>query len=139
MKGMVFTQLIEMADSMLGPDKVEAIIASSNLSTGGAYTAVGNYPHSEAVTLAAAFSEASGVPVPDLLHHFGEHMLKFFHQNYPAFFTKSPDAFSFLESVETYVHVEVRKLYPDAELPRFVTERMSPTLMHSNTNSSAKP
>ncbi|AKC82572.1 hypothetical protein IMCC26134_06920 [Verrucomicrobia bacterium IMCC26134] len=126
MKGMVFTQLIEMADTMLGPDQVEAIIAKADLPSGGAYTAVGNYPHSEAVTLVGAFSEASGVPVPALLEGFGEHMLRFFHSNYPAFFSTCPDAFTFLESVETYVHVEVKKLYPDAELPRFSTYRMGP-------------
>jgi hypothetical protein len=30
-----------------------------------------------------------------------------------------PDSFSFLASIEDVIHVEVRKLYPDAELPRF--------------------
>lgn len=127
MKGMVFTQLLEMADTMLGPDRVESIIAESNLPSGGAYTAVGNYPHAEAVTLVGAFSAASGIPVPDLLERFGEHMLEFFHRRYPMFFENCPDAFTFLESVETYVHVEVRKLYPDAELPRFVTAREGPS------------
>lgn len=136
MKGMVFTQLIEMADNMLGPEKVEAIIAASDLPSGGAYTAVGNYPHSEAVTLASAFSEASGVPVPDLLEAFGRHMLRYFHTNYPAFFKNCPDAFTFLESVETYVHVEVRKLYPDAELPRFVTAREGPGRLRFDYHSS---
>lgn len=136
MKGMVFTQLIEMADTMLGPDKVEAIIAASGLPSGGAYTSVGNYPHSEAVTLVAAFSEASGTPVPDLLVAFGRHLLRYFHTHYPAFFQKCPDAFTFLESVETYVHVEVRKLYPDAELPRFVTAREGPGLLRFDYHSS---
>ena len=31
-------------------------------------------------------------------------------------------ALSFLDSVENFVHVEVKKLYPDADLPRFITE-----------------
>lgn len=28
-------------------------------------------------------------------------------------------AFQFLKNIENYIHVEVRKLYPDAELPTF--------------------
>lgn len=136
MKGMIFTQLIEMADTMLGPDRVEMIIAESSLPSGGAYTAVGNYPHSEAVTLLDAFSAASGMPVPDLLGRFGEHMLAYFHSRYTAFFEKCPDAFSFFESIDSYVHVEVRKLYPDAELPRFVAARESPGRLRFDYHSS---
>jgi hypothetical protein len=136
MKGMVFTQLLEMADAMLGPDKVEEIVASANLPSGGAYTAVGNYPHEEAVTLVVAFSQASGVPVPDLLQQFGEHLLTFFAKRYPAFFPAGGDAFSFLEGVETYIHVEVRKLYPDAELPRFITAREQPDVLRFDYYSS---
>jgi len=78
MKGMIFTQLIEMADCMFGPEKAEAIITEANLPSGGAFTAVANYPHDEAVTLTVSFSHASGVPVPDLLKRFGDHMLQRF-------------------------------------------------------------
>jgi len=29
-----------------------------------------------------------------------------------------------LESIENHIHVEVKKLYPDAQLPRFKTKRL---------------
>ena len=32
-------------------------------------------------------------------------------------------AFSLLSSVQHYIHVEVKKLYPDAELPHFTIEQ----------------
>ena len=38
----------------------------------------------------------------------------------------APNAFDFLESIETYIHVEVKKLYPDAQLPQFKTKRLNP-------------
>jgi hypothetical protein len=44
-------------------------------------------------------------------------------KNYGHFFSHTKDAFEFLESIENYIHVEVHKLYPDAELPRFTTRR----------------
>ena len=41
------------------------------------------------------------------------------------FFVDKPDALSMLSAIEDEVHVEVRKLYPEAELPRFETERLA--------------
>jgi len=41
------------------------------------------------------------------------------------FFTRAAGLFDFLASVEHHIHVEVRKLYPDAELPTFIIEARS--------------
>ena len=58
----------------------------------------------------------------------------FFHslaKAYPSFVKESTDPLDFLEQVETYIHVEVRKLYPDAELPTFECSRPnSPDQLH---------
>ena len=45
------------------------------------------------------------------------------------FFKASDNAFDFLESIEKYIHVEVKKLYPDAQLPKFKTTRLSDTTL----------
>jgi len=68
--------------------------------------------------LVAAFSARSGAPVPELQRLFGHWMLKRFAAAYPAFFAAKTDALQMLEAIEGEVHVEVLKLYPDAELPR---------------------
>ena len=36
------------------------------------------------------------------------------------------DSFSFLKTIDEVVHIEVRKLYPDAELPSFETVEAGP-------------
>ena len=41
----------------------------------------------------------------------------------PEFFSGVKTSFEFLESVDGHIHVEVRKLYNDAELPEFTTTR----------------
>ena len=41
---------------------------------------------------------------------------------YPQFFEHHDHPFSFLESIDDHIHVEVKKLYPDAILPKFQTE-----------------
>ena len=123
MKGIIFTEFLDMVEDGMGYDTVDQLITESNLPSGGAYTAIGTYDHSEMVTLVSGLSKKTAIPVPDLLHAFGQYLFGTFEKNYSAFLNAAPDAFSFLESIEAYIHVEVRKLYPDAELPRFKTER----------------
>ena len=45
---------------------------------------------------------------------------------FPSFFNDCKHPLDFLAGVDGYVHVEVRKLYPDAELPRFHCTRTGP-------------
>ena len=123
MKGVVFTEFLEMVESRFSADMVDDIIDDANLPSGGAYTAVGTYPHDEMVALVVALSQRSGAAVRDLLLAFGEHLFGRFVVGYPAFFSDVSDAFTFLAGIEDIIHREVRKLYPDAELPRFDIER----------------
>lgn len=119
MKGMVFTEFFDMIEQVWSIDMVDKIIADSAVPSGGAYTAVGNYPHEEMVSLVVALSAASNIPVPDLIRTFGKHLFGRFVAGFPHFFEGINDTFTFLSGIETAIHAEVRKLYPDAELPTF--------------------
>lgn len=122
MKGVVFTEFLEMVEASFSADMVDDIIDDADLPSGGAYTAVSSYPHEEMVALVVALSKRSGMAVKDLLLAFGEHLFGRFVAGYPSFFVGVNDAFSFLAGIEDIIHAEVRKLYPDAELPRFDIE-----------------
>lgn len=123
MKGLVFTEFLEMVERKFSPAMVDDIIDDSDLPSGGAYTAVGTYPHSEMLALVQSLSKETRLPVPALVKIFGQHLFGRFVQLYPSFFRETRDAFDFLDSIENYVHTEVRKLYPDAELPTFAAQR----------------
>lgn len=123
MKGLVFTEFMEMVENKFSANIVDDIIDASDLPSGGAYTAVGTYPHSEMVALVQNLSHQTGLPVPILVKTFGQYLFGRFISLYPVFFKNAQDAFDFLESIENHVHTEVRKLYPDAELPTFETIR----------------
>ena len=123
MKGVVFTELLKMVEEAHGLDMVDTIIDNSDLPSGGGYTAVGTYDHSEAVALVVSLSKETGAAIPYLLKAFGEYLFGALARGYPAFLERAQDEFDFLEQVETYIHVEVRKLYPDAELPSFECSR----------------
>lgn len=129
MKGMVFVELLQMAEQAMGEEAVDDIIETCDLPSGGAYSAVGNYPCAELMTLVQAFSAQTGAPENDLQRAFGRWMHERFVVSYPAFFRDKPDALAMLAAIEGEVHVEVRKLYPDVELPTFETERLSPDVL----------
>ncbi|WP_270728202.1 heme NO-binding domain-containing protein [Shimia sp. Alg240-R146] len=123
MKGVVFVELIRMAESVMGEEAVDDILDKVNLESDGAFSSVGNYPCSELMTLVGAFGAHLNAPVEALQVQFGEWMFERFVEGYPAFFVGKHDGFDMLDSIENEVHVEVRKLYPEVELPTFATER----------------
>jgi Haem-NO-binding len=123
MKGIVFTEFIDMVESKFGYDMMDDIIESSNLPSGGIYTAVGTYDHTEMVQLVVGLSNRTEIPISQLLKTYGKHLFGVFTKGYPHFFENTDNVFDFFEQIDRYIHVEVRKLYPDAELPKFDTLR----------------
>jgi len=126
MKGVVFTEFLEMVEDHFSPDIADQIIEASDLPSGGVYTAVGTYDHAEIVALVQNLSAETKLGIDELLHTFGKHLFGRFVEGYPGFFEGEQDAFTFLKSVEEYIHVEVKKLYPDAELPSVIASLESP-------------
>ena len=101
----------------------------------GAYTSVGTYHHGEIFELVANLSKETNTPAGKLVKAFGKHLVLVFKMGYPTFFNQ-PNAFLFLKSVEGIIHVEVKKLYPDAELPRFEYEEPSENVLVMHYSSS---
>lgn len=119
MKGMIFTEFLDMVGDRFGLAVKDRVIAAAGGAHDGAYTAVGNYDHREMVAMAIELSAATRLPLNTLLVAFGQHVFGVFTQHYGHFFAEAPGAIAFLARIEDYIHVEVRKLYPDAELPGF--------------------
>ncbi|MGB0429980.1 MAG: heme NO-binding domain-containing protein [Bacteroidia bacterium] len=129
MKGIVFTEFFELVEDKFGYKMVDQVIESSNLPNNGSYTAVGTYPFNELATMLQNLSKHSGVSANDLLVAFGHHLFNTFYQGYSHFFAGIDNAFQFLSGIENYIHTEVRKLYPDAELPTIDTEKRGDKIM----------
>lgn len=123
MKGVVFTEFMELVESRMGLDMLDRIITEAQLPNDGAYTSVGTYDHAELVRLVMALSSATGLAIPALVHMFGQHLFQRFSVGYPALFADAANAYDFLSRIDDVIHVEVRKLYPDAELPKLACER----------------
>ena len=127
MKGIVFTELLDFVSSTYGADMVDDIIDDACLPHGGAYTAVGTYPYPEMQRLMISLATRAGAGVSELLTRFGNHLCRRFVVKYPEFFVAQSCLFDLIESVDRHIHVEVHKLYPDAELPLFRTSARDST------------
>jgi hypothetical protein len=123
MKGIIFTEFLEMVEGQFGIEVSDAILTETASESGGIYTAIGTYNHAEMFDLVEALHKRTGLEVSELLRTYARYFFKSVVHLYPNFFEHVPTAFVFLESVESHIHKEVLKLYPDAELPSFVTER----------------
>ncbi len=124
MKGIVFCEFLDMVDTAISPDMTEKIIEQCDLPSGGVYTTVGTYDHDEIITLVAALSKETGAPVAELVKTFGLHLFGRFVALYPQFFEGVENVFDFLDTVDAKIHVDVRKLYPEAQLPSICCERV---------------
>ena len=78
MKGIVFTEFIEMVEDVFSPEIADQIINEAELDSDGAYTAVGTYDHNEILAMLTHLSELTSIPVGDLGPAIGKHLLKRF-------------------------------------------------------------
>lgn len=127
MKGIVFTEFLDLVETKFGLEMVDRIIESSNLESNGVYTSVGTYSFSEMLQLLQNLSKNTGIATDDLLLVYGEHFFAVLEENYPGLLANYKGPIDMLSSIENHIHVEVRKIYPDAELPTFEVLEKSDT------------
>lgn len=128
MKGLVFTTFFDFCEKRFGADLLEDAIDRAALPHGGAYTSVGTYPFQEMVSLITAVVQLSGIPMPAVLDAFGQHCFGVWVAKFPAEFAGG-DLFDVLARIDDFHESQVRKLYPDAELPSFKVASRGPMEM----------
>jgi hypothetical protein len=135
-RGFIFTEFVELIEQQFGEELADRLLDSTSLASGGAYTAVDNYDHEELVRLVAKLSDLVDVPVADLLQSFGVQLFEFLARSHSTVMTNIGDPFDLFDQLESHIHAEVRKLYPNAEVPFFDTERTDSQSMRLSYRSS---
>ena len=124
MKGVIFTEFLTFIESQFDLAMVDHLITASNPESGGAYTAVGTYDAGELFAMVVELSKKTETPVPDLVKAFGGHLFQHFTTAHAKTLGDVSSTEQLLSQVENRIHVEVRKLYPDAELPTIGFEQV---------------
>lgn len=130
MKGIIFSEFLDLVEDKFGLEVVDKIIMQSNLESGGIYTSVGTYKFSEMLQLLQHLSAHTSISIDDLLLVYAEHFFSVIEDSYPGLLATYKDPIEMISSIENHIHVEVRKIYPDAELPTFqVIEKTETSLV----------
>ena len=119
MKGIVFTGFLDMVEKKFGIEVVDHIITESKLQSEGVYTSVGTYDFVEMQSLLVNLSKKVAIPLDDLIYNYGLYFFDTLVNIHPGIFALYKDPIELLSSIENHIHVQVRKLYPGAELPTF--------------------
>lgn len=127
MKGIIFVEFLEMIDEKFGLEVTEEIVEKSALPSKGHYTTVGTYADGEMISLITTLHQKTQIPLPDLLRTFGYYLFNRFTVRYSAMINQFKSGFELLKKIDSYIHVEVQKLYPEAILPKFEFEEISDT------------
>jgi len=119
MKGVMFTSFLAWVEATRGLSATDALLleAEPSLSTGGAYTAVGNYPFTEFTVLVDELALSEGTPAEEIMREFGVAAFSQFGALHPSWVEAMPDLYSLLSQIESMIHTEVRKLYAESRPP----------------------
>lgn len=121
MKGLVFTTFYAHCQECYGADLLDDVIEDAQLPNKGAYTSVGTYPFEEMISLVTALARRTGKDSRIVLEEFGHSCFAKWVKYVPEHFERK-NLFDILASIDDFHENEVRKLYPDAELPSFQVE-----------------
>jgi hypothetical protein len=120
-KGLVFTTFYDFCEVKHGRDFLDEVIDAAQLPNGGAYTSVGTYPFSDMVALIGSLVTRTGTELKATLEEFGAHCFRRWVEYWPHQF-EGKRLFDVLATIDEFHESQVRKLYPDAELPSFQVE-----------------
>jgi hypothetical protein len=120
MKGIVFNVLEEMVIEQCGMLAWNEILETQKVE--GIYTAGESYPDEELFGLVGCISAKTDIPVEILVGAFGERLFKGLAERNPMFIEAEDTLKGFLKSVHDVIHIEVRKLYENPNLPDFEYE-----------------
>ncbi|OGQ99716.1 MAG: hypothetical protein A2505_03775 [Deltaproteobacteria bacterium RIFOXYD12_FULL_55_16] len=124
MKGLIFNLLEEFLTARCGEKEYELILADCQLITAEPSLMVGpgSYPDQDFTAIVASAANRLSLSPGELLREVGRALIPLLASRYPQFFSPSKHPREFFSTLNFIHHLEVKKLYKDAELPRFHCE-----------------
>lgn len=126
MKGTVFNGFEAFVDAQADGIGFDRVLDEAKLDDSGLYIGPGTYPDRELVALLTTYGSLSGRPIPELLSDFGRFLFGVLDRYAPRFARGFTDPIAFIETLDSVLHVELRKLHPEAYLPEIGVERHGP-------------
>ena len=119
MKGFIFTNFLDFVEKSNGLDMVDQMLEECDLASEGVYSAFNSYEFDELVTLLTYVSKKTDISPQILLETFGRFVFPYLIGKHSYIIEKYSNAIDLIAGIENHIHIEVKKLYEDAELPTF--------------------
>ena len=127
MQGVVYTALADMVIEQLGLPVWEQILDAAALPSQGAYTAGARYDDAELLQLVTLLSQHTGIAPPDLVRSFGTYLFSQLYATLPPQLQSCQNLREFLLKIDSTIHKEVKRVYPDSYLPSFTYDDSKPS------------
>lgn len=132
MKGVLFNIVEDVVTEAMSADAWDDIIDHAGVH--GAYTSLGNYDDSDLFSIVDAAADAADLNAADTLRLTGRVGFAHLVKRAPHLLDGLHDWKSVLTSLDDIIHPEVRKIYPDAQVPGFATEHIDDGLRITYTS-----
>ncbi|MFK7844000.1 MAG: heme NO-binding domain-containing protein [Rhodothermales bacterium] len=123
MKGHIFNLLEDFITEIAGFDAYEEILNKCQLISGEGFISPATYPDEDLVEIVAKTVEHLGITVEIAHFEFGKWIFAHLIELIPEEFTQVDHPITLLETLDHIHQVELKKLYPDADPPRFRCEK----------------
>lgn len=118
MRGMMFVAFVDWMERRFGEDIADGVLCATPTATGGAYTNVGQYEYQELLALVTTLSGTVGQPASALCEDFGQFLLPVLAEKHQSFMDLSSGLRGFLQGLDSHIHKEVLRLYPNSLPPK---------------------
>jgi len=119
MKGVIFNTVERFIADGWGEEAYEDIVGRCPLQTRDPFVGPGTYPDADLVAIVTEAARTLDVPLEDALRAAGRFAFPHLKRKLGAAADQWDDPKAFLRALDSVIHVEVRKLYPEAVTPRF--------------------
>lgn len=123
MQGAIFNAFADMITEQMGMQQWNALLDATRPPSQGIYTRGEQYDDSELSNMLLVLCDKTGLPIEQLLENFGLYLFDKLYVNSPADLSSVSNLSDFLLAIDSVIHVEVKRLHPDAYLPKFEYEK----------------
>ena len=124
MKGIFFTELLEMAEREYGSHTVEKVISSLDAGYHGVFNPHTDYSYKHFFDLIGLISLEVKLSPSDIAKNFGEYLFSRLVILFRPQFAGNSDIFQFLEQIDYFIHVKMQEKFPHDGIKGFKTERL---------------
>jgi len=119
MKGIFFTEFLEMAEKDFGHDITEKIISELGVGNNGVYETEIEYPCVQFVNLCELLGSEIGNSPSDVAKNFGDYLFSRFVILFRPSFAGNSTVFEFLDQVDEFIHEKMQDCFPALKIPKF--------------------